>query len=255
MDVASGAEILRRLEERPTNEPQQITYVNAHSMNLAQRNPEFRAALSRSAVVLNDGIGIGIAARMRGVRFPENLNGSDFTLRIISLASAHGWRVFLYGSHPGVAEAARTRLIAIEPRLQVAGVCDGYTNRPERVLELIRNCGADLVVVALGQPAQEIWLAQNLNASGCHLGVGVGAFLDFTSGRIKRAPTWMSRAGIEWVFRLTLEPTRLWRRYVIGSPLFLWRAWRLRMSDRLQERPPPGPLAAPARPLRTEEGR
>ncbi len=90
----------------------------------------------------------------------------------------------------------------------------------------VRNTGASLLVVAFGSPRQEIWLDQNLEATGALVGVGMGAFLDFTAGRVRRAPSWMNALGIEWCLKLLQEPRRLWRRYLVGSPLFLVRAWR-----------------------------
>jgi exopolysaccharide biosynthesis WecB/TagA/CpsF family protein len=114
-------------------------------------------------------------------------------------------------------------------------VCDGYTQRTdEEIVEDIAASRADVVVVALGQPQQELWLNTHLQDTGCHLGVGVGAFLDFVSGRVVRAPRWMNRLGIEWLFRLVQEPGRLWRRYIVGNPVFLWRAWRLRTADLIE---------------------
>jgi exopolysaccharide biosynthesis WecB/TagA/CpsF family protein len=140
--------------------------------------------------------------------------------------------VFLYGGQPGVAASARDRLCDAIDGLEIVGVCDGYDERSaEETAQFIRAARADVVIVALGQPKQELWLDRHLASTGCHLGLGVGAFLDFVSGRVVRAPRWMNRLGIEWLFRLVQEPVRLSRRYIVGNPLFLWRAWRLRTSE------------------------
>jgi exopolysaccharide biosynthesis WecB/TagA/CpsF family protein len=230
VDMISGAEVLAALADRSDNQPRHLCYVNAHSLNLAYRDPSYREALSRAHLVLNDGIGLDLAARMQGRRFPENLNGSDFTLRLLSVAAAEQWRVYLYGGRPGVAAAARERLCERIEGLQIVGVCDGYDATDREVVKEINAVRADVVIVALGQPEQELWLDEHLAATGCHLGLGVGAFLDFVSGRVARAPQWMNRMGVEWLFRLVQEPGRLWRRYVVGNPVFLWRAWRLRAA-------------------------
>jgi exopolysaccharide biosynthesis WecB/TagA/CpsF family protein len=235
VDAISGAEVLSILSEPSSDGPRHLCYVNAHSLNLAYRDDAYRDALARAHLVLNDGIGLELAARMRGRGFPENLNGSDFTLRLLSLAAEKEWRVYLYGGHPGVAAAARDRLYERIAGLNIVGVCDGYTQRTdEEIVEDIAASRADVVVVALGQPQQELWLNTHLQDTGCHLGVGVGAFLDFVSGRVVRAPRWMNRLGIEWLFRLVQEPGRLWRRYIVGNPVFLWRAWRLRTADLIE---------------------
>ena len=232
VDVISGQEVLGVVSSRSHVRPQNLCYVNAHSLNLAFRDDGYHRALSRADLVLNDGIGLDLAARMRGRRFPENLNGSDFTLRLLGLAAKKGWRVYLYGGQPGVAATARDRLSETIDQLDVVGVCDGYGSRTdEEIVETIKATRADVVIVGLGQPLQEVWLDAHLAATGCHLGVGVGAFLDFASGRVVRAPRWMNRLGIEWLFRLVQEPGRLWQRYIVGNPLFLWRAWRFRASE------------------------
>jgi exopolysaccharide biosynthesis WecB/TagA/CpsF family protein len=226
---SSGADVLQHLADRSPGRHCHLCYVNAHSLNLAFRTPRYRAALDGADLVLNDGIGLQLAARMQGREFPENLNGSDFTIKLLELSAERGWRVFLYGARPGVAVKAGGLLMERIDGLDIAGVCDGYSpQRPEEVVAQIRSSHADVLIVALGQPAQELWLDEHLAETGCRLGVGVGAFLDFTSGQVPRAPAWMNRFGIEWAFRLIQEPRRMWRRYIIGNPLFLWRAWRLR---------------------------
>jgi exopolysaccharide biosynthesis WecB/TagA/CpsF family protein len=226
IDILTGNQALSAIADADTS-PLHVAFVNAHSLNLAYRNTEFGQSLRRCALVLNDGIGVSIAARMRRVRLPENLNGSDFTIQILRLAASKGWSVFLYGGYPGVAISASQELLRVIPDLNVVGTQDGYSIRtPSEVADDVRAAGADVVVVALGQPIQELWLDRYLVESGCHLGLGVGAFLDFISGRIERAPSWTNRIGLEWVVRLYHEPRRLWHRYLVGNPLFLWRAWR-----------------------------
>jgi exopolysaccharide biosynthesis WecB/TagA/CpsF family protein len=206
---------------------QTLAYVNAHTLNLSARVEALHESLARSRLVMNDGIGLSLAARMRGERFPENLNGSDFTVRLLELAASRDWGVFFLGGEPGVAEVAAARLQERIGGLRVVGVSHGFTDMSDQLLaRRVRNSGASLLVVALGSPRQEIWLDQNLQATGALVGIGVGAFLDFTAGRVRRAPSWMNALGMEWCFRLLQEPRRLWRRYLLGNPLFLVRAWR-----------------------------
>jgi len=219
-------------------ECQMLAYVNAHTLNLAARIDDLRRSLNRSRLVMNDGIGLSLAARMRGDRFPENLNGSDFTVRLLQLAASRDWGVFLLGAEPGVAEDAADRLMSRIEGLRVVGICHGFTGEDdESLVERVRDANASFLIVALGSPRQEIWLDRNLEATGVLVGVGVGAFLDFSAGRVKRAPRWMNEMGIEWCFRLFQEPRRLWRRYVVGNPVFLLRAWRDRRQPALS-RPP-----------------
>jgi len=203
-----------------------LAYVNAHTLNLAVHDHDLRRALNRSALVMNDGLGVSLAARMSGERFPENLNGSDFTVQLLELAAAIGWGVFLLGGEPGVAGTAADRLGERIEGLRIVGTCHGFTGESDDLLaQRVRDDGAEMLIVAFGSPRQETWIDRNLEATGALIGVGVGAFLDFSAGKVVRAPRWMNILGIEWCFRLLQEPRRLWRRYIVGNPLFLLRAW------------------------------
>ncbi len=227
LDKLTCEQVLAEIERQVGDRPMMLAYANAHSLNLVTRDPALRKALDRSDLVLNDGLGVNLAARMRGERFPDNLNGSDFTVRLLQLAARCGWGVFLLGGEPGVAETAARRLTERIDDLRIVGTCHGYTNESDELLvQRIRDADTTLLIVALGVPLQEIWLDRNLHATGALVGVGVGAFLDFSAGRVRRAPRWMNVLGVEWCFRLVQEPRRLWRRYIVGNPIFLIRAWR-----------------------------
>jgi len=229
---ARRAEALAAVERAAeADEPALVAYANSHTLNLASSDPSYREVLRRAAVVLNDGAGIAIAGRVFGAPFPENLNGTDLNPEILGLAARRGWRVYFLGAAPGVAQEAARRLQERFPDLRVAGLRDGYFPRSEDadVAQLIKAARADVVMVALGNPLQERWLDEHLGSTGARLGVGVGAFFDFTAAKLRRAPEWMNRWGIEWVWRLIQEPKRLWRRYVLGNPLFLFRILRARL--------------------------
>ena len=225
---------IERVAERST--PALIAYANAHTLNLASRDPVYKRVLLDAALVLNDGAGIAIAARIQGRRFPENLNGSDFNPLIVEMAARRGWPVYFLGARKGVAERAATILAGRFPELQVAGTHHGFFDDEATLVATIRASGAGVLMVAMGNPFQEMFLDRNLAASGAWLGVGVGAFFDFTTGTVQRAPAWMNKLGIEWIFRLFQEPGRMWRRYVLGNPEFLWRVLRARFGGRGQRR-------------------
>ena len=230
LSAGDALDLVERLHDDPS--PQLVAYANAHTLNLATGDPRYSAVLGRAGIVLNDGSGVGLAARLTGRRFPENLNGSDFNPRIVELAARKGWPLYLLGSDKGVAEEAGEKLTARFPGLRVAGTHHGYfeRSRNREVAAAIEKSGASIVMVAMGNPLQEMWLDEMLPATGARLGVGVGAFFDFTVGRVRRAPAWMNRAGIEWVYRLGQEPARMWRRYVVGNPVFLARVIRARTN-------------------------
>src|SRR6266700_2380041 len=206
-----------------------VAFGNANLLNLARRDGGVRDAL-RKFIVLNDGIGADIASRVLfGSKFAENLNGTDFVPYFL-LRLRRGVRVFLLGARPGIAERAASALLRECPQHSVVGVQHGYGDieSPE-FLRAIRKLGPDLILVGLGNPAQVLWLARHFDATGCALGIAVGALFDFMAGEYSRAPGWMRMARLEWVYRLALEPRRLASRYLIGNPSFLGKVlalWR-----------------------------
>lgn len=209
-----------------------ITFVNADCVNIAATDEAYRSNLERTDWVFVDGIGMRIAGRLMAQPIRDNVNGTDlFPLLCESLARS-GKRLFLYGARPGVAAAAAIWAQTHYPGLQVAGTEHGYA-APEEAAQIaakIRASNADVLLVALGAPHQEAWIASHMHASGVTVAIGVGGLFDYYSGRIARAPLWMRRSGLEWLFRLLQEPGRLCRRYVIGNAVFLYRI----ASDRLR---------------------
>ncbi|MDQ3985418.1 MAG: WecB/TagA/CpsF family glycosyltransferase [Actinomycetota bacterium] len=228
-----GEEALRIVESLcDEDSPARVYYVNAHALNLAVESPDYAESLRGASLLLNDGAGIALAGRLYGRPFPENLNGSDFNPLILALARRRGWRTFLMGARPGVAEVAAQRLKRLMPGLIICGTHHGYLegSESERIADEIRRSKTDVLMVGMGNPVQELWVDEYLPRSGARLGVGVGAFLDFSAEMVPRAPAWMNRFGMEWAFRLSREPRRLWKRYVVGNPKFLWRIARHRLG-------------------------
>jgi exopolysaccharide biosynthesis WecB/TagA/CpsF family protein len=222
-------EIERLAESSP---PVFVAHANAYTLNSAAGDPAYGDVLRRADFVLNDGKGVMMAARLLGDRFPADLNGNFLTPLLLRRVADRGWPVYLLGARPRVAAAASDVLTAAIPRLQVAGVHDGYFTPADLdgVIAGIRDSGAEVLLVALGNPRQERWLDEHLEKTGVRIGVGVGAFFDFQTGTLQRAPAWMNRFGLEWVHRLALEPRRMWRRYLVGNPLFLARVFRSRLA-------------------------
>ncbi|HEX3785663.1 MAG TPA: WecB/TagA/CpsF family glycosyltransferase [Pseudonocardiaceae bacterium] len=236
LDIDAALAEVRRLLDGP--DPALLAYANAHALNVAVRNEEFLRVLREADLVLNDGSGLALAARLRGLTFPANLNGTDFTPKVLLTAADCGASVFLLGGRPGVAQDAADRLSEAIPGLKVAGCADGYY-APEHLaglLATIRQSKAKLLLVGMGNPQQELWLAEHLADTGACLGMAVGAFLDFAANRVPRAPLWMRSAGIEWVYRLAREPRRLFGRYVAGNPLFLQRVVREQLTELVRPR-------------------
>jgi alpha-1,3-mannosyltransferase len=201
-----------------------VAFANAHTLNVAAENPAFRLAL-QNALVFNDGIGVDIAGRMLyGSSFPENLNGTDFVPNYLR-RTQHRYHIFLLGAKPGIAERAAHRLSVVCPKHKVVGCRNGHFDRDQvsEIADLIRCSKADILLVAMGNPKQELFIQNHLAATGCALGIGVGALFDFLAGDVPRAPVWVQRWRLEWVYRLLQEPRRLAGRYLAGNPLFLMR--------------------------------
>ncbi|MHB2021571.1 MAG: WecB/TagA/CpsF family glycosyltransferase, partial [Candidatus Xenobia bacterium] len=204
--------------------PAQVCFVNADCVNLAFRNPEYRSVLQRAGLAFADGIGVEIAARLQGRHFVDNVNGTDMFPRLCAMLERSGHRIFLLGARPGVAEETAGWIRRHHPNLPVAGVQHGYFERDDDVVRQIKASGADVLLVGMGAPRQDLWIARHLRECGVTLAMGVGGLFDFYSGRIPRAPAWMRSCGLEWVWRLYQEPGRMWRRYLIGNLVFLARA-------------------------------
>jgi exopolysaccharide biosynthesis WecB/TagA/CpsF family protein len=210
--------------------PAWVAVENVHGLNIAWSDPSFRATLQRASLVLNDGKGVMLAALLYGSPFPRDLNGNYFTPLLLERAALRGWPTYFLGAAAGVAERAAELLQRRWPGLVIVGTRHGYVApaETEEVCAAIRAAGTGLLLVGMGNPLQERWLDAHLAGTGARLGVGVGAFFDFQAGVVPRAPGWMNRLGIEWVHRLAQEPGRLWRRYLLGNPAFLYRVVRER---------------------------
>ena len=212
-------------------EARRVYIVNAHTLNLSWASPEYRAVLNRADLLLNDGSGVQIVSRLAGRPFPDNLVGTDLVPVLCERAASAGVSVFLLGGAPGVAERAAEGLKRMVPDLKMAGTHHGYlTPKDEQaVREQIDASGAGILLVAFGNPLQETWIHRNASRLRCDLCIGIGGLVDHLGGRLQRAPRWVRRAGIEWVHILLKQPHK-WRRYLIGNPLFLWRAFLSRLG-------------------------
>ncbi|MDR2357029.1 MAG: WecB/TagA/CpsF family glycosyltransferase [Oscillospiraceae bacterium] len=186
---------------------------------MCRKNAELKEAVNGAALVLADGVGVTLGARILGRPLKARAPGIDFIEALFGLMSSEGGRVFLLGAKPGVAEAAAENLRRRYPGLVVAGLRDGYFGVGDDVTGSINAAAPDLLVVCLGAPKQELWMAENaprLNAALC---VGLGGALDVFAGAVKRAPALWRRLGLEWLYRLISNPGRLKRMSIL--PLYL----------------------------------
>ena len=198
-------------------------FMNAHCCNTRRRDQKYAKAVVAADMLLPDGIGVELAAKMTGQKLTANLNGTDLVPALLMRAARMGKSVYLFGGTPGTADAAANRLIATVPNLRIAGTRDGFNGAAdaEAVIADINASEADIVLVALGVPLQEIWLHANAHRLNAPLTLAVGALFDFLAGTVVRAPKLVRNARLEWAWRLAQEPRRLAKRYLAGNVSFL----------------------------------
>lgn len=192
---------------------------NPEIVNLALQAPDYEEILNGAGLVLPDGIGVVYAAKLLGRPLQGRVPGIDFAAGLLAKLEESGGRLFLLGAKPGVAEQAAENLKKIHPKLILCGTNDGYFQDSAPVVEKIKASNADVVFVCLGAPKQERWMAQYGPATGAHLMVGLGGVLDVYAGNVKRAPAAWQKLGLEWLYRLVHQPSRLGR--MAKLPLFL----------------------------------
>jgi N-acetylglucosaminyldiphosphoundecaprenol N-acetyl-beta-D-mannosaminyltransferase len=201
-----------------------VTYLNAACVNIAASDSAYRAILRQADGVYADGKAVVWASRWIGAPVPERVNAADFILRFCREAAARGKSVYLLGSAPGVAAAAGQRFMQETSGLQVLGAESGYFEQgDDAVVASIASASPDFLIIGMGVPLQETWAWQRRDRLNAQVVWCVGAMLEFYAGYRRRAPQWMCKAGLEWLFRLMIEPRRMWRRYLIGNIAFLWR--------------------------------
>jgi N-acetylglucosaminyldiphosphoundecaprenol N-acetyl-beta-D-mannosaminyltransferase len=209
-----------------------ILNANAHLLNFAFERRWLRDLFNRADLVFCDGFGVALATRLAGFPPPRRLTPPDFIDGMAALCAHRGFSMFLLGGAPGVADRAADRLTIRHPDLKIAGIRHGFfdqaANSAENlaVVEQINRAKPDLLIVCFGMPLQERWIAENWARLDAGIGLTAGALFDYVSGDLRRAPAWMTNHGLEWFSRLFIEPRRLWRRYVIGLPVFFFRVAR-----------------------------
>lgn len=188
----------------------------------ARRNPPFRQVLEQADLCMADGVGLLWAARRQGQKLPERVTGSDGVPLIAQRAAREGWRLFFLGAGPGIAAQAADILCARYPGLPVAGVHEASPADADApaIIARVRAARPDILFVAYGAPRQDLWIAQHRDELGVPVMMGVGGTFDHITGARKRAPQWVQRLNLEWLFRLVTQPWR-WRRQ-LDLPKFVW---------------------------------
>lgn len=211
--------------------PALVFSVNVDTWTKLRQDEELRSVYAAADLILVDGTPLVWVARMLRTPLPGRVSGSDFFPMFCGLAAREGYRVFLFGANPGVADRARDALQRQHPGLIVSTYSppfgferDEHENR--RAIEAVRRAKPDVLFVALPQPRQEKWLARHRQDLDVPVSMGVGSSFDYLAGRLRRAPLWMQRAGLEWFYRLMQEPGRLWKRYLLDDSRIVYHVAR-----------------------------
>ena len=222
----------RIIDFAQNNKPHKVMYVNAYCMLIAQKDDEYREILNSADLVYADGISIVWGARFLGNCLPCRSTGADFIPGFCQVFAEKGFKIYLLGARPGVAEVAGQKLKQANPTLKIAGAHYGYFSHHEnqRIIDEINRATPHILLVGMGVPYQEKWIDKNFSLLNVPVVWSVGGLFDFLSGNLKRGPQWLLDNGFEWLCRLCVEPRRLWKRYLIGNLLFIWYVFHWKFS-------------------------
>ncbi|MFC1997594.1 WecB/TagA/CpsF family glycosyltransferase [Chloroflexota bacterium] len=206
-----------------------IAHVNTHAMNLAIQESWFKKFLNDAEIVFSDGAGIILGAKILGSKIPERITYADWMWQFADHIKTKKFTLFFLGSCPGVSKKAALHLEEQIPELKIVGTHHGYFDKTSGCLEndnviyKINKVKPNILIIGFGMPLQEKWLSANWERIDADIALTGGAVFDYISGELQRAPHLMTKNGFEWLGRLMIEPQRLWKRYLIGNPLFIWR--------------------------------
>ncbi len=239
MDVALDAAARHLVSSAAAGVRQRVVFVNAHCVNVAVADDSMRRALRGADLIYADGVGMAMAARLQGRHLKHNVNGTDLFPCLCRHAAHAGVPIALLGAEPGVAEVCAAAARREHPGLRVVWCHHGYFDPRDSasVIAELNRSGAGVLLVAMGVPRQERWIMEHADEIEVPVVMGVGGLFDFVSGRVPRAPKAVRRLRLEWLFRLSVEPRRLFGRYVLGNPLFLARALRYALTGRVRSVP------------------
>ena len=224
LDLGRAVDVIEGWIER--GDAHYVCVTGVHGVMESARDDRLRRIHNASGLTTPDGMPLVWACRWAGLRSVQRVYGPDLMLAVCDRAEARGWRTFFYGGAPDTPERLRDRLQARFPDLQVVGTLSPpfrplTLEEDEEVVRTIRAAAPDLVWVGLSTPKQERWMADHVERLGAGVLLGVGAAFDIHAGTLRQAPVWIQRRGLEWLFRLAVEPRRLWRRYLVNNPRFV----------------------------------
>lgn len=207
-----------------SKQPHTITLVNPWILLEARKNSAYAEYIRDADLVTADGVGLLIAGWLFGGAFPERVTGSDLMPILAERAEKNGYKLYFLGAAEGIAEEAANKLRKCYPELKIVGTRHGFFNNIEEqgIISDVIAKKPDILIVCMGAVYQEMFIKKNLKEMNVPVCFGNGAAFDFVSQRVKRAPRWVQKIGLEWFFRLLQEPRRLWKRYLVGNLVFTW---------------------------------
>lgn len=208
----------------------QVVTLNSEIAMAAQENQELKDVVCQADLVVPDGAGIVWASRVLGDRLPERVAGFDLMQELLVCAANHKWPVYFLGAEPGIADLAAERVKRRLPGLILAGTHHGFFNEDEEssIMEEMNSRKARIIFVGMGAPRQDFWIARNKKSISAAVCIGVGGSFNVLAGKVKRAPDWMGRLGLEWLYCLVCEPTRFFR--MMALPRFVIRVLGERLT-------------------------
>ena len=232
VDAVTMAQAVERVASLiAAGKPEMVATANAEMLLRATHDDELKSILNAANLVVPDGAGTVWAARHLGKNMPERVAGADLVQELMKLAPARSWKFFLFGSAPGIADKAKAKAESLYPGIEIAGTRNGYftaADEPE-IISQIKASRADVLLAALGVPKQEKWLAAHMNELNVPVSIGVGGTFDVMAGVVKRAPLWMQKARLEWLFRAMLQPSRAGR--LLALPKFVLKVHKQKINS------------------------
>jgi len=226
VDRLTADEALQRIgtfiaEGREKGTSHQVVTANAEIIYRASQNDDMKAVINQAHMVTADGSGVVWASKQLGEPLAERVTGIDLVNSICAASAQRGWKLYILGSAPGVADTAAQNICAKYPGCNIIGTHHGYFDATEEqnILAELRELKPDVLFVALGAPKQEYWIAEHLAQLGIPVGMGIGGSMDVLSGNVKRAPEWMQKLSLEWLYRFLIQPTRFKR--MLALPKFM----------------------------------
>ena len=200
-----------------------VATVNAEMLLRATQDADFKKILNAAELVIPDGAGAVWAARHLGYEMPERVAGFDLVQELMKIAPSKGYKFFLFGASPGIADKAKIKAQELYPNIKIVGTRNGYFTADDEseIISQIKNAKPDILLAALGSPKQEKWLDAHKSELNVPVSIGVGGTFDVMAGIVKRAPKWMQRAKLEWLYRAMLQPSRAGR--LVALPKFIWK--------------------------------